>query len=196
MKNPILYRVTRPIIKLLFHILYRPTYIGLENIPKDKPCILAGNHTNYLDCLLLISATKRTIHFLAKAELIKGPKKIIFKNMGIIPVNRKEHNKDALEKARQILNENKIIGIFPEGTINRTKDAIIPFKIGAVKMAKDTGSLLIPFTIKGKYHLFRKNITLEIYSPYLVTNNLDNENKKLMQKIKTELVKKVENESI
>lgn len=192
MKNPVLYRITRPIIKILFHILYRPTYIGLENIPLDKPCILAGNHTNYLDCLLLISATKRTIHFLAKDDLIKGPKKIIFKNMGIIPVNRKTHNKEALKIAKDILRKNQIIGIFPEGTINRTDQTILPFKMGAVKMANDTNSYLIPFTIKGSYQLFKKKITLKVYPPYFVTNNLEQENQKLMKKIKKELKKEGE----
>ena len=49
--------------------------------------------------------------------------------MGIIPVNRKIHDKNALNSAIDILNENKVIGIFPEGTINKTKDIfLLPFK--------------------------------------------------------------------
>ena len=124
MKEPILYRIVRPIIKILFNFIFKPTYIGLENIPKEGKCILIGNHTSNLDCLLLISSTKRTIHFLAKDSLIKGFKKIFFQNMGIIPVNRKIHDKNALNSAIDILNENKVIGIFPEGTINKTKDIL------------------------------------------------------------------------
>jgi len=89
MKQPILYRIVRPIITILFKIFFHPTIIGKENIPENKKIILAGNHTNILDSLLLISSTKRTIHFLAKYELTKGPLGFIFKNMGIIPVNRK-----------------------------------------------------------------------------------------------------------
>ena len=77
--EPILYRITRPIINILFKIFFRPTYIGLENIPDKGSVVLAGNHTNNLDCILLITSTKRTIHFLAKDELLKGGKKIIFK---------------------------------------------------------------------------------------------------------------------
>lgn len=191
MKEPFLYKITRPIIKILFNIFYRPTYIGLDNIPKKEACVLAGNHTNYLDCLLLISAANRTIHFLAKDELTKGIKKIIFINMGIIPVNRKKHDGSSLKKACQILKENKVIGIFPEGTINRTNNPIMPFKMGAVKMASKTNSCIIPFTIKGKYKIFRKNIILEVYEPYKIENDLESENQKLMNKIENELVKKV-----
>ena len=43
------------------------------------------------------------------------------------------------------------MGIFPEGTINRTKDIIMPFKKGAVVMAIKTNSPIVPFAINGKY---------------------------------------------
>lgn len=192
MKEPILYRIVRPIIKILFNFIFKPTYIGLENIPKEGKCILVGNHTSNLDCLLLISSTKRTIHFLAKDSLIKGFKKIVFQNMGIIPVNRKIHDKNALNSAIDILNENKVIGIFPEGTINKTDDIIMPFKIGAVKMASTTNSTLVPFTIKNKYKVFKKSVILEFYKPYKINTqkrDLTDENKHLMNIISNELRK-------
>ena len=56
MKEPILYKILRPVIKFLVRILYNPTYIGLENIPKSGKVILAGNHTYSLDCGILISS--------------------------------------------------------------------------------------------------------------------------------------------
>ena len=88
--DSIFMKIIRPIITLLFKIIYNPTIIGKENIPKEEKIILAGNHTNNLDCLLLISSVKRNIHFLAKDELWKGPKKIIFNNLGLIKVNRRK----------------------------------------------------------------------------------------------------------
>ncbi len=190
MKEPILYRITRPIIKALFTLLYRPTYLGRENIPEAGPFVLAGNHTNNFDCLLLIASTKKTIHFLAKEELIKGFKKIVFKNMGIIPVNRRIHDKKALKSAIQTLEEKKVIGIFPEGTISPKQEKILPFKIGAVKMAHDTKSLLVPFAITGSYKLLRRSITIEFYPPYFVKEELTLENKKLSTFIQKEIKKK------
>lgn len=190
MKDEVLYKITRPVIKVLFNFFYRPTYIGRENIPPSGSFVLAGNHTSYLDPLLLMSSYKRTIHFLAKDSLIKGVKGLIFKHMGIIPVNRKIHDKDALSRALKVLNNNQVIGIFPEGTINRTKDATLPFKIGAVKMAKDTDALLVPFTITNKYKLFRKSVTIEFYKPYKVVDELDMENNKLRDFIGSELKRK------
>lgn len=186
--EPWFYRFARPILKV-FISLYRPKIIGRENIPKDGRVVLAGNHTNYLDCVLLISSTKRTVHFLAKDALSKGPLSIIFNNMGIIPVNRKIKDKHALEMAIKALNEDKVIGIFPEGTINRTNDIIMPFKIGAVKMAHDTNSKIVPFSITGKYKLLGGNIKIIFDKPIEVKDEvLDNDNNILMEKVKSLII--------
>lgn len=189
MKEPLLYRILRPIITFLFKIIYRPSIIGKENILNNTKIVLAGNHTNILDCLLIMCSTKRTVHFLAKDELVKGYKKYIFSHFGIIPVNRKIHDKNALNMAIKYLEEDKVIGIFPEGTINRTKDIILPFKFGAVKMSKQTSSLLVPFVIKGKYKIFNNNLSIEFFKPYKVVNGLEEENKKLENIIISKLIK-------
>lgn len=191
MKEPLLYKFFRPILTFLFRLVYWPTYKGLEYIPKEGRAVLGGNHTCFLDCILLMSCTKRVIHFLAKDSLAKGPHGLIFKKMGIIPVNRSIHDKDALRNAKITLTEEKVIGIFPEGTINLTKDTVMPFKIGCVKMAHDTDSFVVPFVITGKYRIFRKSITLEFLEPYKITNdNLTEENNKLMSIISSKLEEK------
>ncbi len=190
MKDVILYRITRPLIKVFMKIFFCPTYIGTELIPTDVNFILAGNHTSYLDPLLLMSSTNKTIHFLAKDSLAKGIKGLLFRSMGIIPVNRKIHDKNALKTAEEELLNEKVIGIFPEGTINRTEEVTIPFKIGAVKMAQDTDTLLVPFTITGKYKLFRKSVVIEFYSPYKVKEDLTIENDRLRNFIGNELKRK------
>ena len=185
--EPLLYRITRPIIKILINVIFRPKYIGLENIPKSGSVVLAGNHTKFLDPLLIMSCTNRTVHFLAKDSLNKGFKKIIFKNMGIIPVNRRIHDKDALRKAKDFLNDGALVGIFPEGTVNKSSDVILPFKIGAVKMAHDTDSLIVPFTIKGKFRLFN-NLRIEFFKPYKISSDdLNKKKKKLMDIISKSL---------
>ncbi len=191
MKEPVLYKITRPLIKLFMNIVYHPRYIGLENIPKEGPFILAGNHTNNFDCLLIMSCTKKTVHFLAKDSLTKGFKKYLFNNMGIIPVNRQIHDKSALVSAIKALQAKEVIGIFPEGTINRTEDTILPFKIGCVKMAHDTNSPIIPFIITGKYKPFKNNLTITFLKPTKASDdNLTEENKKLMQIISHNLEKR------
>ncbi len=190
-KEPLLYKIVRPIITFLFKIVYQPKYKGTEYIPEKGRIVLGGNHTNNLDCLLLISSTKRVIHFLAKDSLINGKFGFIFKNMGIIPVNRSIHDKSALNNAINTLNEEKVIGIFPESTINRTTDTIMPFKIGCVKMAHDTDSYIIPFTISGEYKIFKKSIEIEFFTPYKTeSDDLTKENERLMEFISSNLEEK------
>ncbi len=174
------YSFARVLVSFIFKILYRPCIVGGEYIIESGPLVLAGNHTSNLDCFLLISSVNRQVHFLGKDSLFKGVLKPIMKLMGVIPVNRKIHDKDALNSAVKCLNNNQVIGIFPEGTINKTSDVVMPFKIGAVKMSKDTGSNIIPFIITGQYKLFRKSIKIEFLKPYRVMGDLELENKKLM----------------
>ncbi len=181
------YKVVRPVVKILVKILYQPKVIGIENIPRDGGVVLAGNHTKWLDPIMLVGCTERQVHFLAKDSLFKGLVGAIVRGMGAIPVNRRIHDKDALKMSRKGLENNLVIGVFPEGTINRTSEVIMPFKIGAVKMSKDTASYLVPFVITGKYKLFRKGITLEFLKPRKVREDLDIENKRLMNVIRKKL---------
>lgn len=187
--DTLFYKIARPIVAIIFKILYRPTVIGKENIPNTGGVILAGNHTKWLDPIMLIAINGRQIHFLAKDELFHGMTKFIVKGMGCIPVNRKIHDKDALSLGYKTLENAEVIGIFPEGTINRTNDIIMPFKIGAVKMANKTSSKLIPFTITGQYKIFKKSIRIEFFEPIIVGDNLTEENEKLMNIISENLIK-------
>lgn len=188
-KDTLFYKLIKPPIKLLFKLLYRPEVIGLENIPKKGRIVLGGNHTKWLDPILLVSSTKRQIHFLAKEELFHGIVGLIVKGAGCIPVNRKIHDKNALESAYNYLKKDLCIGIFPEGTINRTEDIIMPFKIGAVKMCYQTNAKLVPFTITGEYKLFRKRIKLEFLEPIEIKKDLEEENQKFMNIISKKLEK-------
>ena len=188
MKEPILYKILLPLDKFFMKIFYRATYIGSDNIPKNGGVILAGNHTSYLDPLLLMSSTNRCIHFLAKIELFKGAKKIFFKNVGIIPVDRKKKNPEAINLANKYLQDNKVIGIFPEATINKTKNIIMPFKYGTVKMAIETNSYIVPFSITKKYKLLKKSVIICFGKPYKVNGDIEKNNKILEQKV-TDLIR-------
>lgn len=191
MKDALLYKITRPIITVLFKLFFTPKIIGKENIPKSGKVILAGNHTSNFDCLLLISSTKRNIHFLAKKELWNGPKKIIFANMGLIPVDRKNKDHQALSSSIAYLENNLLIGIFPEGTTEK-EGKMLDFKIGTVKMAKDTNSPIVPFIITGNYKLFSKNLRIEFLKPIMINGDLNQENINLRNIIEKERGKHIE----
>lgn len=181
MKEPVFYRVLKGPLTVCFKAIYRPTVSGKENIPENGRIILAGNHTNYFDCLLVAGATKRCVHYLAKDELVKGPLGFAFKHLGIIPVNRRTKDPAALLAATNVLLDEKVIGIFPEGTINRTDDVIMPFKFGAVKMARETDTKIVPFAITGKYKPFKKSVKITFFEPIEAEEDLEHTNAKLMK---------------
>lgn len=183
MKDTVFYKVVRPLVVFLIKVLYHPTVIGKENISSTGRVLLAGNHTKWLDPVMLVGVQKRQIHFLAKEELFHGITKFIVKGMGCVPVNRKIHDHNALQGAIDYLNKDLCVGIFPEGTINRTDKTIMNFKIGAVKASHDTNTKLVPFVITGKYKLFRKGIKIEFLKPLTISNDLSKENDKLMKLI-------------
>lgn len=183
-KESLFYIIIRPIITFLFKLLYNPKIIGKENIPKTGKIIIAGNHTHIFDCLSLMSSTKREIHFLAKKELFTGLKRIIFNNLGLIPVDRQTKSPKSLSQAIEYLNDNKVIGIFPEGTTKKKKGELLPFKFGAVSMAKKTKTPIVPCAITGSYKLRSKDLTIRYDKPLKITeDNLEEANNKLYHKI-------------
>lgn len=190
--NLILYWIVKIFGTPIFYILFRPKYINKNNIPKNGPVVLAGNHKSNFDCASLVCSTNRVVHFLAKKELLDTKLKFFFKGMGIIPVDRKNKNPEALKEAIRNLNNNKVVGIFPEGTTNKTNNVIMPFKYGAVKMASEANAYIVPFSITGEYKFFGK-LKITFGEAYKVSKDLEKENAVLMNKV-TSLIKGDKNE--
>lgn len=184
-----LYKLVKTVGRPIFKILYFPRYYNVNNIPKKGAVILAGNHTNNLDAAMMVGSPNRVVHMLAKKELFNTKfKNWFFRSMACIPVDRSIHDENAKSEAISYLENNEAIGIFPEGTVNKTKgtdheEYILPFKYGAVSFAKKTGAYIVPFAINGKYKLFKKSIKITYGKPYKVTGNLETENEILRNKV-------------
>ena len=187
MKNKnIFYKLFSPIVSLVFYIIFIPKVKGKENIPKKNGAVIAGNHKTNFDCFMVILSTRRCVHFLAKAELFKlSFFNWFFSNAGLIPVYRNGKDKKALETAIDRMENGELGGVFPEGRLNKSsRNSLLPFKIGAVKMAKETGCPIIPFAINGKYIPFAHSIEIVFGEPYFVEgNNLEEANKILERKV-------------
>ena len=112
---------------------------------------------------------------MAKDEYFKGKTAWFYKLAGCIPVDRSIKDENAKSKAMEILERGSALGIFPEGTRNKTigtKDEVdlLPFKYGAVSLAKKTGALIIPFGISGEYTGKKGNLTTRIGKPIDVSD--------------------------
>lgn len=183
-----LYQFLKIIYSTLLKILFRPQIIGKENIPQKGALIFAGNHRHAIDPTVVMMSTDRIVHYMAKEELFKGLHGKIFNKIGLIKVYRGKPNYKAIEEAEKILNNGGTIGIFPEGTRNKTQNNLLEFRKGAVRIAKSTNTPILPFAIKGEYKLFRKSIKIEFLKPLKIGEDLEKENTKLMKLVSKKLI--------
>lgn len=182
------YRVFKPILSPIFKLYYNPRIENKEYLQQDGPIVVVGNHKHIMDQCLVIIATKRIIHYMAKKEYFDGKMAWFFKATGCISVNRSIHDSNAKNKALEVLENEGAIGLFPEGTRNKTKAKLLPFKYGAVSMAKKTNATIIPFGIVGDYKFRSKNLKIKFGKPFKVGEmSLEEANAKL-EKIVLELI--------
>lgn len=195
-KGEIGYSLLTPIMRVLFRLYYNPKIINKEVIPKEGPILIVGNHKHIYDQCLTIMATKRVIHYMAKKEYFDGKMAWFFKLVGCIPVDRSIKDHNATDKALKVLNSGGAIGLFPEGTRNKTKDVfLLPFKFGTVSMAKKTNATIIPFGLTGDYKFRSKNLTIRYGTPFKVGEmDLEDANKKLYEEVEKLMRENLEGE--
>jgi 1-acyl-sn-glycerol-3-phosphate acyltransferase len=140
----------------LMRVLTRPTIEGLEHVPMRGGAILASNHLAVADSFLLPLLVPRRITFLAKREYFVQPgvlgwiKKKFFIGMGQVPVDRSSASaaQAALDTAVRLLREQKLLGIYPEGT--RSPDGrLYKGKTGVARMALEADVPVIPVAMIG-----------------------------------------------
>ncbi|MGI5129323.1 lysophospholipid acyltransferase family protein [Pseudonocardia sp. CA-107938] len=140
----------------LLRLFLRPAVEGLENIPAQGGAILASNHLAVVDSFVLPLMVPRRITFLAKREYFTQPglvgwaKKTFFSGVGQVPIDRQSGSaaQAALDTAVRLLNERKLLGIYPEGT--RSPDGkLYKGKTGVARMALEAGVPVIPVAMIG-----------------------------------------------
>ena len=162
------YKSIKKLLTMPMKLVFNTKVTGLENIP-NKPYILAGNHRNMFDVVILITNVDDEIHFMAKKELFKL--KIlnsIFRKMGAFPVDRESVDIKAIKESLRILKSGEVLGIFPEGTRNKTDNILLPFKEGVTSIASKTNVPIVPFGIGGDFK--RNKLRLNIGEPIDITN--------------------------
>ncbi len=152
-------------------------YIGLENII-DAPCIIASNHTSHLDifciyqAIALVKGNKGILstNCLAAQELLEDKSnEKIFKSLGAIPVNRNGNPANILEIIRKVLEQDRYIVIFPEGTRSRN-GKLGKFTSGTAASAIATGVPIIPVGISGAYDILpadKKRISFHLRKQHI-----------------------------
>jgi 1-acyl-sn-glycerol-3-phosphate acyltransferase len=153
--SPHLFRFARVVATVVFRLWFRFRVIGAERVPAEGPAIITPNHKNFLDPFFVGLAIRRPVQYMAKAELVEGPFGWLLVRLGAFPIRRGEADGDAIETAREILRDGRIVVIFPEGTRVEEPDALGSPRHGAERLAVDTGAPIVPAAISGTSHLWR-----------------------------------------
>ena len=82
---------------------------------------LARNHLHWIDVPLLGALSPRNLDFVAKVEALKLPGFGAFiRSFGTIAVRRGESDREAVRQMRQAAHDGRALGLFVEGTRQRT----------------------------------------------------------------------------
>jgi 1-acyl-sn-glycerol-3-phosphate acyltransferase len=169
-----LYRITRRIIVIVMHLLYRYKASGQEHVPQTGPTILAVNHIHILDPGAVVTAVQRRIYTLAADKwqdnwLINGFLKIA----GTIYVRRGEVDRRALKDCLQVLNKGAVLAVAPEGTRSRGK-GLQRAKPGIAYLASRTAATIVPVAFWGVERIGdwkrfkRPSLTVIVGKPFLL----------------------------
>jgi 1-acyl-sn-glycerol-3-phosphate acyltransferase len=140
----------------LLRLLGRPKVEGLEHIPSSGPVILASNHLAVADSFYLPLMVRRRITFLAKSEYFTGTglsgwfNRWFYSSTGQVPIDRTDADsaQAALDTAQRLLEQGKVLGMYPEGT--RSPDGrLYKGKTGLARLALETQVPVIPVAMIG-----------------------------------------------
>lgn len=144
-----LYTILKNLCKLYLVVFNNWEIKGKKNIPPEGPVILVGNHVSLWDPPILACSVDRKVNFMAKDELFRIPilGKLI-SLVGAFPIKRGKPDRNALRLADKLLYNGEILGLFPEGTRNKTEE-LLPFHPGTALFALRAGAPIVPMYLQG-----------------------------------------------
>jgi 1-acyl-sn-glycerol-3-phosphate acyltransferase len=144
---------TYPLVRMLVSppalLLYRTRAIGVKNVPKTGPLILAPNHFSQMDHFFTGLYLRRQIRFMAKSQLFGNPiLNYVFKHGGVIPIRRGHHDEEAFKTAYTVLGQGGMLLIYAEGGRSRSGELGEP-KPGVGRLALESRAPVVPVAIHG-----------------------------------------------
>ena len=166
------YKFFRALMAVILSPFYPVRSFGRGNMP-DGAAIVCGNHSHWIDPLLIIFAIdkKHHLHMMAKKELFQKPIVGRFlKAVGMFPVDRSSNDISSVRTVIKYLRSGEKVGIFPEGTRVKEESGGTP-RNGAVYFAAKLGVPIVPVYVprdKKRFH----TVPVVVGSPYTVDSGV------------------------
>jgi 1-acyl-sn-glycerol-3-phosphate acyltransferase len=142
--------VLTPFVWWFCRILFKVEFHGVDNIPREGACIITPNHVTYADPIWITIPMPRRIYYMAWDKPFRIPVLgLMMRMFGAFPVNLDvAADASAQREAIELLRKGRALVMFPEGGRTRT-GKLMPFKMGAFRLALTHGVPIVPVTIKG-----------------------------------------------
>jgi 1-acyl-sn-glycerol-3-phosphate acyltransferase len=150
-----LYGICHYLITLIYDAFFRGEVVGLENIPKEGPFLVASNHASHLDPPAVGCHIPRQMAFFARKSLWNGKFATWWLDgVGAIPVDRDGGSDvSAIKNVLRTLQAGKALTLFPEGT--RSPDGTLqPAKSGVGMIACRSRVPVVPARIFNSHIAF------------------------------------------
>ena len=154
------------VVKPLMRVWFRLRVDGADHLPASGPVILAANHRSNVDQVLLATAVRRPVFFMAKAELFVGPLGSILDWIGQFPVRRGGLDRDALRQTDEVLARGGVLGLFHEGTRGEGRFATVHEGLGYIVLRQRCP--VLPVALLGSERVRRRGGWLPFASPVRV----------------------------
>jgi 1-acyl-sn-glycerol-3-phosphate acyltransferase len=148
-RRSVLYRAERMIFVSTLWAWFRPKVTGREHIPATGAAILAPVHRSFADFGFAAFCTERKLFFMTKDEMWENKwlGKLLL-TVGAFPVHRESADREALQRAEEVLRRGELLVLFPEGT-RREGPVVEDLMEGATFLSARTGAPIVPIGIGG-----------------------------------------------
>ena len=174
--------------RMLLALLADVEVNGKDHLPSKGPIILAGNHVAVLEAVMMMAYTPGIVEYIGTGDIPFDPNYAFIANMyGLIPINRGNLDRKGLQMGLDVLRQDGILGIFPEGGTwdpaqmqaqpgiawlsHKAKAPILPIGFGGIKgglqkafslrhphLSMNVGRLIAPVIIKNKALSKKENL--------------------------------------
>ena len=148
---------------------------GRENLPKENGYVMYSNHEGFFDGLALIAAMDEPFHFLVMKEMKEFPfVKYVLSMIQTIYMDREDPRDSvkAIRECARFAESRENVVIFPEGTLEREENHMLPYKPGAFKAASMARAAIVPVVLKDSFRPFDRpgcrkcTVEVHILEPY------------------------------
>lgn len=172
-RRRVIRRILRTLIRGAFNALSNFQIIGYQNLPKEGPLLVVGNHFSFIDPVAVIGVLPYPIEFVGGNQTPNAPGMVswLSRVYGILPVRRGGISGETLRASRKVLNNKGVLGIFPEA--GSWASVLRPARPGTAYLATCTHAQVLPIGLDGLTDMFpslrrgkRGRITFNIGKPF------------------------------